>query len=765
MRHGWLSVIAATLLLLVAAPTASATHQGRYVPAGLDQTVESTHFLIHYDDATYTLARAEALSDDFEEAHSRLVSGAGGTPNAGLAAPPDDGDLKTDVYISRPTAPGWDTFSGGVVFGDGEHFSSYVFMTPDQQPGPARFRAAHEYMHVIQRAYFGGSTLLTESTANWAAEWALPDIDPRDAFFSAPFLPLDCSYGTWPPGGGSAPKCGNGYWQWTFMWRLSQRFGVGIIDRLFDEVAADCPYGCTPAQDRATLADVIDAQAGSDTLGGLYAEYARDVWVPARWNTGPLPTTAMQSIHTTWGDPVATTVTAGVPGEDTGNVGVVVDHLSTRYVRIRNDGSFGATGPNDLLRIGITRPAGQTAPFHALARLADGSLVDTPEPTGGVIDLGADAADLREVILPISNDSVSDGQAFAYRARWLRADPTPPGNDTAAGAVPIARGVEASASNVYAGGRGNVDEATSCPLITDATRGVWFRFTTENHGVHTYSAQASDFDAVIALYDHDTGAFAGCDSTGVYAGEQSEGRTLDVYVGRRAGDTAFGTTARLVVNGPAAGPPELDVTTPAPGAVLSVAKPTFAGTAGTRAADGSTITVKIWQGNDVSAPPVQTLTTERTGSTWQVEAASALANGSYVWRAEQESSHGTGVSEYRALGISVPSTTTGTGTGTGGGAGTGAGGGTGARAPDGSIIPGPIGGEPVVDDEGQGPSTACVRARTAYASAKLKVTAAKKALKRAKGAKRRKAANKKLKRARTSARRALAQRRRFCGVR
>ena len=48
-----------------------------------------------------------------------------------------------------------------------------------------RFRAAHEYMHVIQGAYTSSLGLLTESTANWASELALPDIDPEDNNFNA----------------------------------------------------------------------------------------------------------------------------------------------------------------------------------------------------------------------------------------------------------------------------------------------------------------------------------------------------------------------------------------------------------------------------------------------------------------------------------------------------------------------------------------------------------------------------------------------------
>ena len=354
------------------------------------------------------------------------------------------------MYIAAPTdSP---SFVGGAVYGDPGHFSSYMFMTPGLSRSATRFRSAHEYMHNIQRAYYGGGTMFTESTANWASEWALPDVDPQDAFFDTPFLPLDCSYGTFSPAGGAARNCGNGYWQWSFMWRLSQRFGVEVIDQLFDEVATDCPLGCTPATDRATLTDVI-ANNG-ETLAEMYAEYTRDVWAPARWNTGPLPTTAMQSIHNLWGEPVSANYTAATA--DTGTLGVVVDHLSTRYVDFKNVGSFLPTGPNDQLVVDVGRPAGQPAPFRALARYANGTATDTAANSTATphVELPADPALLRQLVVPLTNSSTTDGHGFSFRLQYVRGTPTPPANDEKAGAATVARGVEATTNNVYAGGPG-----------------------------------------------------------------------------------------------------------------------------------------------------------------------------------------------------------------------------------------------------------------------------------------------------------------------
>ena len=196
----------------------------------------------------------------------------------------------------------------------------------------------------------------------------------------------------------------------------------------------------------------------------------------------------------------------------------------------------------------------------------------------------------------------------------------------------------------------------------------------------------------------------------------------------------------------------MTATTPSDAATVAAAQPTFAGTAGTRAADGTTITVKIWAGSDVSAPPVQTLTTERTGSTWQTQATAPLGNGEYVWRAEQSAPGGIGVSQWRYLYVLVPTSTGGTPSTP-----------TNALTPGGDVIEGPLGGPPV---GGPGPgatvSPQCAQARTALAAAQRRLTAAKRALKRARRA-RKKAARRRVASANTAVRRARARRVRSCG--
>ncbi|HEX8206271.1 MAG TPA: hypothetical protein VF587_09455 [Solirubrobacteraceae bacterium] len=770
MRHG--SACLTALLLALAAPSAALAEHSRSVPAGVNPgtPVSDANFVVHYDPSTSTQAAAEALLADLATSRARLVAGGGGTPNAGLADAVDDADGKTDVYLSAPSnQPG---FQGGTVYDDTAHSprASYMFLTPEMDRDSTRFRTAHEFMHVLQNTYTPGiGGLLTESSANWATEWVFPDQDPLDSNFPQPFVPLDCSYGTFTVSGeGSARNCGFGYWQWSFLWRLTQWYGVGIIDQLLDEMAADCTSGCSTAIDRGILADVIAAQPDAETLATRYSQYARDVWVPARWSSSSLwPTTAMQAIHDYWGTPAATVVTAATTGGDTGTIGVNVDRLATRYVRVRNDGGYDPTGPSDELEITIGRPTGQAAPFRAVARWADGTQTDTFElagPGGGSIGTTADPASLKQVVLPLTNDMTTT-QGFSYRVRYIRGQPTPPPNDLQANALAIPRGIQAETDNVYAGGRGNVDEATECTNAQDATRGTWSRYTTEGAGLHTYNATASDFAAVVALYRHDNGEFAGC-ANGSFSGVQPAGTTYDVYVGRRASNTGFGTAARLTVAGPGPGPPTVTATSPADGATVATRRPTFSGTAGTRAGDGTTVTVKIWQGNDVAAAPLQTLTTQRSGAAWQVAATADLPNGFYLWRAEQAGTDGTGVSEYRSLGVQVSDGDGGSGSGGAGEDGTGnaepldSGNGL---TPGGGVVPGPTGAVPVDTDfpPETSPGT-CSRARSALAAAKRKLTAAKRSLRKAKGARRKRSARRRVAKAKAGVRRATARRNSVC---
>lgn len=732
MRHGW-SAVLAVLLLLAAAPVARAEHN-RYLPTGsaaLDASVGDENFVVHYRTGVTPAADAQALLADMAESHQRLVAGAGGAPNAGLNAPIDDSDSKTDVYMTRPAAEGWSTFTGGVVFRD-DHGpgASYVFMTPNQQRKSIRFRAAHEYMHVIQDAYAPGNGLLTESTANWAAEFALPDIDPQDSNFRVPELPLDCSYGSF-----EGEECGNGYRQWPFLWRLTQLYGADVIDGLLDRMAASCPANCTPAQDRQLLEQEIAAQSGGgDTLAEVFADYARRIWDPARWRAPAVtqfPTTAMQAIHDLWGLPDHRLVKADVA--DTGEAGVAVDHLAAHYVLVRNDGGYLPSGPDDMLVVDVARPAGQTQPFQPLVWHADGSIQDHPPFAGGTIGftIAADPAAIRQVLLPLVNDSPTNEGTFVSRVRRQRGTPTPPANDTPSGAVAVARNGSAATDNVYAGGRGNVDEAQGCPPVQDATRGVWFSFTPDADGMHSYDAAGSDFNAVISLYERGTGTFAGCSGTGQFTGFQRGGTTYDVYVGRWANEAGFGTQARLAVGGPDAVLPEVNVNTPAAGSLVRTRTPVFAGNASNRFGDAGSVRILLWAGGDTSGPPARTLAAPRTATSWSVTA-EPLPDGVYTWRAELDGKAGTGVS--------APHTFTLQGPGTG---------------------PGPTLTPPVVDDV-PFVTAECRRARTSRTRAGRTLSAAKRTLRKARGAKRRRLAKARVRRAQRGVRRANVNVRRFC---
>jgi hypothetical protein len=72
--------------------------------------------------------------------------------------------------------------------------------------------------------------------------------------------------------------------------------------------------------------------------------------------------------------------------------------------------------------------------------------------------------------------------------------------------------------------------------------------------------------------------------------------------------------------------------------------PTFSGAAGDATGDAATVSVKVFAGGAASGTPVQTLTANRTGTTYSVDAA-ALTPGTYTAQAEQTDIAGnTGVS-------------------------------------------------------------------------------------------------------------------------
>jgi hypothetical protein len=397
---------------LLAAPGAHADSSSR---PSQPVCAESAHFVVHCDGSAPASMPAQAIND-FEDAYGRQVAGGGLSPNAGLRAPIPDDDGKTDVYLMAP--PSRPEFSGGIVFRDPTHASgggqaAYVFMTPDLEPDDFRFRAAHEFMHVIQRAYYGQyGTIFDESLANWGAEWALPDINPLDNNFRHPQTPLDCAYGDW-----AGTACGNGYWQWLFFQRQVEDFGGEFVASLLERGRSH-PLSGNFGPD--ALREELAARTGlpeDQALRARFADYARKVWDPTAWQT-----TAVSEIFDRFGTPSANEFGLGA-ATDTGIQTANVDHLAARYVRV----NAAEPRPGDQVRITVAVPDGLLSePVLLVGGDARSSRQTVPLTQDGA---GAYSAvlpfgplDPTDIVIPLVNDTEdADGLTFSWRAELLRA--------------------------------------------------------------------------------------------------------------------------------------------------------------------------------------------------------------------------------------------------------------------------------------------------------------------------------------------------------
>ncbi len=412
------AAVFALALVSVSQADAAAPDRSAYVPAGLSQSATGSHFVLHYNPSTpspvagMTIDQyAQAGLADFEEAYGHDVSGGGLAPNAGLRAPTDDGDERTDVYLAAPNNE--PEFHGGVVYTDSLPWeSSYVFMTPDMNREAFRFRAGHEFMHVIQGAYtYILADPLTEAFANWAAEWALPDIDPLDNNFYGeeqrgaphPWLPLDCSYGSW-----KGNPCGNGYWQWLFVQAQVEEFGPAFVSGYYQRFYERPDLSL----DELLSAEIAVLSGGTQNLQTRFGAYAVKVWDPTRWKTGSVARLREEE-HL---QPAAFNFNLAM--SDSGWKSVAIDHLAARYVAVHNIAAFARAG--DTVTLSWTRPAGMAGNVELLLKHSDQegwSVVASLAGTEGsvTVPFGPEA---EEVVLPLINDSLgADEQPFAYRVQ------------------------------------------------------------------------------------------------------------------------------------------------------------------------------------------------------------------------------------------------------------------------------------------------------------------------------------------------------------
>ncbi|MFL5797130.1 MAG: beta strand repeat-containing protein [Actinomycetota bacterium] len=100
--------------------------------------------------------------------------------------------------------------------------------------------------------------------------------------------------------------------------------------------------------------------------------------------------------------------------------------------------------------------------------------------------------------------------------------------------------------------------------------------------------------------------------------------------------------------------PAVTLTSPANGSAVTTSTPTFSGSAGNAAGDGSTITIKVFSGSSTAGALVETLTATRSGTSWSVGANPGLSVGTYTAQATQSDTAGnTGTSSANTFTVAL----------------------------------------------------------------------------------------------------------------
>jgi hypothetical protein len=288
----------------------------------LPHCLATQHFEVWYtsdtkDPAYVTFTQASDLAGLLESAYAAEMS-------YGFTPPKDDGDGKTDVYITTlspgtlgeavPDNPAGPTSSGFIAIDVGEIGAADELHV-----------LAHELFHLVQFATW----IPPHQTDHWlfegSAEWIGAKVDGfhgSDVTGVGPSdIPLDCSetitaspdFQLCDPD----PYVDGGYSRWPFFQYLAQRFGPTFFqDVLARGAAAGTATGALQAAIAArgsTLADVYSAWSAVQMDGG-YGIPQLDAIPPK---------------------PYATVVTGAMSAPASLKADVNVDHLATRYVEFR----------------------------------------------------------------------------------------------------------------------------------------------------------------------------------------------------------------------------------------------------------------------------------------------------------------------------------------------------------------------------------------------------------------------------------------------
>jgi len=318
--------------------------------------VETTDDAPDLDDADGDTVpdRVEFVRDAFDDVWGIEVTA------DGFRAPVPDGtlggDARTDVYLQNLSTfgtvvmdrPGATTSSAFVLLDD-----DFRDVIPGVEPTDELLDdpAAHEFFHVVQCAYDClGDAMFDEGTAVWMSDRAWDgssrDFEPT-LYYTAlrvPHRPLDGAVVITGPNEETSYASGSWlFWRW-----LAEELGPSgadpaIVRALWDEVAAG-----------STSVEAVEAVAAAHgtTFRRLFARFGAENVRPGRfYEDGAAYVDAFARAG--WRmHPAVRAFTLGGSTRSTGARITTIDHLATRYVKLRP----GDVGSGDALRVTVDGP-------------------------------------------------------------------------------------------------------------------------------------------------------------------------------------------------------------------------------------------------------------------------------------------------------------------------------------------------------------------------------------------------------------------------
>ncbi|MGB0099051.1 MAG: MXAN_6640 family putative metalloprotease [Nocardioides sp.] len=261
------------------------------------------------------------------------------------------GNSKFDVYLKELGSRGLYGYCAPERRARGQQWLASGFCVLDNDFARAQYgappratlrvTAAHEFFHAVQFAMdFGEDKWLMEGTATWMEERVADAVDDNRQYLpygqvGSPGQPLD----KFDPGGF------NQYGNWAFFEHLSNRFGVGIVKKIWHR-AGTYP-GAGRRYSTAAVAGVLAKRGG---FVDAYRRFAAANTVPGRsypegdrWPTAA--TTASWKLS------------KARPATSTR---MKINHLASRNVKVRPDDSL--RGKRWKLRVVVDGPARRTSP-------------------------------------------------------------------------------------------------------------------------------------------------------------------------------------------------------------------------------------------------------------------------------------------------------------------------------------------------------------------------------------------------------------------